>query len=337
MVAAPALSAPAAAHDPPLRRNTDSAAAGRQPSFASAAPGRCATRWLLGVSCARLGSEQALPPLSGGRSWPCSELPQGFGFSSQRVAAARPLPGVAPRTAAAWPWGRAAPETGAPAGNAGPDAREPGGATSGGGGAGRRGPSAVSLKELLSPAPSHDGGADGGRGEGQAATTWLPPPPHAPRPRAIHNPASLAFLGDGIYELYARRHFLLPPQTLDRYNASVTAVVRCEAQDLLLQGLLRDGTLSAEERDIVRWGRNATGTGTRKARGRAGGAVYSSATALETLIGYLYVTDPPRLEAVMRELGFGCFGAPLAQAREMVSAPSPAGGPSQTAERDPSL
>lgn len=36
-------------------------------------------------------------------------------------------------------------------------------------------------------------------------------------------------------------------------------------------------------RDVLRWGRNAP-TGSRKAKGRAGGAVYSSATSLETLV-----------------------------------------------------
>ena len=33
--------------------------------------------------------------------------------------------------------------------------------------------------------------------------------------------------------------------------------------------------------------------------------VYRSATALECLVGYLYVTDPPRLHAVMRYVGLG--------------------------------
>lgn len=31
-------------------------------------------------------------------------------------------------------------------------------------------------------------------------------------------------------QLYARRHFLFPPLSIEEYNDRVTAVVRCEAQ-----------------------------------------------------------------------------------------------------------
>jgi ribonuclease-3 family protein len=50
------------------------------------------------------------------------------------------------------------------------------------------------------------------------------------KPRSVFNPASLAFIGDSIYELYARRHFLFPPLSIEDYNDRVRAVVRCEAQ-----------------------------------------------------------------------------------------------------------
>ncbi|CAI7756455.1 unnamed protein product [Closterium sp. NIES-53] len=53
--------------------------------------------------------------------------------------------------------------------------------------------------------------------------------------------------------------------------------------------------------DVVRWGGNAS-TGARKAKGRAGSTVYANATALETLIGFLYLTDPDRLEHIMHKL-----------------------------------
>ncbi|KAK3220187.1 hypothetical protein Dsin_014157, partial [Dipteronia sinensis] len=47
--------------------------------------------------------------------------------------------------------------------------------------------------------------------------------------------------------LYARRHFLFPALSIEEYNDRVTAVVRCEAQDTLLQKLLEDDYLSAQE------------------------------------------------------------------------------------------
>ncbi|KAK0595781.1 hypothetical protein LWI29_009921 [Acer saccharum] len=44
------------------------------------------------------------------------------------------------------------------------------------------------------------------------------------------------------------RHFLFPALSIKEYNDRVTAVVRCEAQDTLLQKLLEDDYLSAQER-----------------------------------------------------------------------------------------
>ncbi|KAG6532957.1 hypothetical protein ZIOFF_006817 [Zingiber officinale] len=70
--------------------------------------------------------------------------------------------------------------------------------------------------------------------------TWLPVAPKVNKPRSIYNAASLAYLGDCIYELYARRHFLYPPLSINEYNDRVTKVVRCEAQvcKLLLNVLM---------------------------------------------------------------------------------------------------
>ncbi|KAK1549109.1 hypothetical protein Q3G72_012560 [Acer saccharum] len=59
---------------------------------------------------------------------------------------------------------------------------------------------------------------------------WLPNAPKVQKPRSVFNAAALAYIGDGIYELYARRHFLFPALSIEEYNDRVTAVVRCEAQ-----------------------------------------------------------------------------------------------------------
>eukprot|EP00850_Spirogloea_muscicola_P000032 SM000001S04434 [mRNA] locus=s1:179730:181768:- [translate_table: standard] len=144
---------------------------------------------------------------------------------------------------------------------------------------------------------------------------WLPAAPAVANPRSVHNAASLAYLGDALYELYARLHFFAP-QRIEAYSDRVTAVVCCEAQHSLLCALLEDDFLTEGERDVLRWGRNVT-TGQRRAKGRAGSAVYSSATSLETLnprigyglvcgvaVGYLYLTDKQRLEELMAQLGF---------------------------------
>ncbi|KAG9455681.1 hypothetical protein H6P81_000189 [Aristolochia fimbriata] len=132
---------------------------------------------------------------------------------------------------------------------------------------------------------------------------WLPVAPQVKSPRSIYNAATLAYVGDSVYELYARRHFLFPPLSMDEYNDRVMEVVRCEAQDALLKKLLDDEFLSEEERDILRWGKNI-GSGKTRTIKRAGVAVYNRASSLETLIGYLYLTDMERLEELMQKMGF---------------------------------
>ncbi|XP_031248359.1 uncharacterized protein LOC116106154 [Pistacia vera] len=103
--------------------------------------------------------------------------------------------------------------------------------------------------------------------------------------------------------LYARRHFLFPPMSIEEYNDRVMAVGRCEAQDALLQKLLDDRYLSAEERDVLRRGKNII-SGKTRTKKRAGTAVYNRASSLETLVGYLCLTNANRLEEVMGKLGF---------------------------------
>ncbi|EPS64407.1 hypothetical protein M569_10376 [Genlisea aurea] len=139
--------------------------------------------------------------------------------------------------------------------------------------------------------------------------TWIPNPPKVENPRSVLNAASLAYLGDCIYELYVRRHFLFPSLNIDEFNERVTAVVRCEAQDAALQKLLTEDILSREEREVVRWGKNSSSSKTRTKK-RAGSAVYSRASSLETLVGYLYLTDTKRLDEVMEKIGFSTDTTP---------------------------
>lgn len=152
------------------------------------------------------------------------------------------------------------------------------------------------------PALSADPPPPGKEEDGQGHQIWLPKGPLVPRPKAHYNAASLAYLGDCIYELYVRCHFLSPPQAIDKYNNLVMGLVCCESQDVFLKLLLKDDFLSDEERDIVRWGKNVQ-TNHKKATKRAGAAVYSRASSLETLIGYLYLTNQSRLQEVMGKLG----------------------------------
>lgn len=110
------------------------------------------------------------------------------------------------------------------------------------------------------------------------------------------SPAALAYVGDAIYELYVRMFYLLPLQRSDAYHRLVVAQVRAETQALHLRSLTP--YLRPSELEIVRRGRNAA-TGRPK---RVNPEIYQQATSLETLIGYLYLTDFPRLTELLQKI-----------------------------------
>jgi ribonuclease-3 family protein len=110
------------------------------------------------------------------------------------------------------------------------------------------------------------------------------------------SPASLAYIGDAVYELYVRAYYLLPPRRLGKYHEQVVAQVRAEQQAAHLHVLEPD--LTETEIEILRRGRNAA-TGKPK---RLSGQIYQQATSLETLIGYLYLQDPQRLNQLLAKL-----------------------------------
>jgi ribonuclease III family protein len=109
-------------------------------------------------------------------------------------------------------------------------------------------------------------------------------------------PAALAYLGDAVYELHIRRCYLIPPKRLQAYHHQVVAHVRAEGQARCLQSLIPH--LTAAELEIVRRGRNAATGGPK----RVDANTYQQATSLETLIGYLYLLDPPRLARLLSVL-----------------------------------
>ncbi|NJM70032.1 MAG: ribonuclease III [Scytonema sp. RU_4_4] len=110
------------------------------------------------------------------------------------------------------------------------------------------------------------------------------------------SPTALAYLGDAVCELYVRMFYLLPPRRPKVYHNLVVAQVRAETQAKMLQSLYP--YLSSTELEIVRRGRNAA-TGRPK---RVDPATYQQATSLETLLGYLYLTDFQRLTELLEKL-----------------------------------
>ncbi len=110
------------------------------------------------------------------------------------------------------------------------------------------------------------------------------------------SPGALAYLGDAVYELYIRRYYLIPPQRIQDYHRQVVSQVRAETQAHHLKQLLP--FLTSTELDLLKRGRNAVVSRPK----RIDPDTYQRATSLETLIGYLYLSDLPRLIELLGHL-----------------------------------
>jgi len=109
-------------------------------------------------------------------------------------------------------------------------------------------------------------------------------------------PVSLAYIGDAVFEMYVRSRLLFPAKRIRDYHTQVVSQVKAEQQadyaDLLLP------YLNDIEKDILRRGRNAT-TGRQR---RAAAQSYQKATGFEALIGFLYLSNQPRLFDLLERL-----------------------------------
>jgi ribonuclease III family protein len=112
------------------------------------------------------------------------------------------------------------------------------------------------------------------------------------------SPAAWAYLGDAVYELYVRSSYLVPPKKLQAYHELVVGQVRAETQARHLRSI--SPYLNSTELAIVKRGRNAAA---RRSK-RADPEIYQQASSLETLVGYLYLTNPQRLTQLMAILEF---------------------------------
>ena len=101
------------------------------------------------------------------------------------------------------------------------------------------------------------------------------------------NPLTLAFLGDGVYELLAREEIVRRYTSLSagRLHERAVELVRASSQAEAYKRIVPE--LDEQEREIYRRGRNASGVTVPKS---ASPAEYRSATGLETLFGWLYLT-----------------------------------------------
>ena len=97
---------------------------------------------------------------------------------------------------------------------------------------------------------------------------------------------SLAHIGDGVFELLARTHVAAEGECrVEQLHRRTVALVSAPAQARAAERLLP--CLTPEETAVYRRGRNAK---PKSAPAHATPAEYASATGLETLFGYLYLS-----------------------------------------------
>ena len=101
---------------------------------------------------------------------------------------------------------------------------------------------------------------------------------------ALPGSLELAYLGDCLYDLYVREHLIAKGGRVRAMHREAISLVCAHAQS---QALLRImDALTDAERDVVRRARNAHQTPPKN----ADPGEYHHATALEALVGWLYVT-----------------------------------------------
>ncbi|BCV23168.1 Mini-ribonuclease 3 [Moorella sp. Hama-1] len=104
-------------------------------------------------------------------------------------------------------------------------------------------------------------------------------------PAADLSPLVLAYVGDAVYELLVRTYLVRRgPARPEQLHREAMKYVRATAQARLVPAL--EEYLTPAERDVLRRGRNARPGHLPRT---AAPAEYHSSTALESLLGYLYL------------------------------------------------
>lgn len=122
----------------------------------------------------------------------------------------------------------------------------------------------------------------GSNGGGDQAPLWFPY--QASKPVRLLPPLVLAYIGDAVFEVAVRQYLIARPKLKPHHlHVQATHFVSAKSQAKLLE--LLGPQLTEEEQDVVRQGRNAKSGSIPK---NASVLDYRHATALESLIGFLY-------------------------------------------------
>lgn len=114
------------------------------------------------------------------------------------------------------------------------------------------------------------------------------------------SPLTMAFLGDGVYELLVREYIVGKGNCpVKKLNSAKVDMVRCEFQAKVLHEVL-EPIFTEDEMDICHRGRNAHVGHVPK---NSTVADYHAATAFETVFGYLYLKgDMDRIKVLFNEI-----------------------------------
>lgn len=114
------------------------------------------------------------------------------------------------------------------------------------------------------------------------------------------NPLVLAFIGDGIYEVFIRTYLVEKNRDMlvHRLHVKTISFVKAHAQSEFMKSI--EAGLTEEELYFYKRGRNAkSGTVPKNADVQE----YRAATGFEALIGYLYITEQnQRLNLIFNEI-----------------------------------
>lgn len=102
-----------------------------------------------------------------------------------------------------------------------------------------------------------------------------------------YSPLTLAYIGDGIYELYIRTILIKQGNCqANKLHKRASRLVKAQTQSLMIDAL--ESHFTPEEEAVYKRGRNAKSYTTAK---NASTGEYRRATGFEAVMGYLYLTQ----------------------------------------------
>lgn len=102
-----------------------------------------------------------------------------------------------------------------------------------------------------------------------------------------YSPLALAYIGDSVYDLLVRSIIVSKGNAaVQKYHQRASAMVNAHAQARMITAL--EGELTEEEHAVYKRGRNSKPATMAK---NATAKEYKTATGMEALLGYLYLTN----------------------------------------------